>query len=169
MKRINILGNSGSGKSTLARMIGERLQIPVVYLDKMFWEPDWQEADTRVFRQRVARAVSGDAWVCEGNYATKTFDLRIPQADLNVWLDTPRMICATRVILRSMGIKDRPDLPAGCKEGNFRNTLELVRDVWRFEATRRSRVDAELARWAKAETVLHLKEPDQIAKFLTTI
>jgi len=166
MKRINILGNSGSGKTMLARIIGERLRIPVVHLDTLFWEPGWQEADASIFRQRTAAAISGEAWVCEGNYAAKTFDLRVPQAHLNIWLDTPRLLCALRVILRSTGGRNRPDLPVGCEDAKLANTIGLVRDVWRFDAVRRGRVDAELARWTGTDTVLHLSGRQQIARFL---
>lgn len=66
MQRIVILGNAGSGKSTLARELGRRLQLPVVHLDRLFWEPGWVEADNEVFRSRVRQAVCGDAWICEG-------------------------------------------------------------------------------------------------------
>lgn len=169
MMRINVLGNAGSGKSTLARKIGERLQIPVVHLDKFFWEPGWREADPDLFRQRVMRAVSGDAWVCEGNYAARTFDLRVPRADLNIWLDTPRLICAARVISRSTVFRNRPDLPVGCQEGDIKNTIELLRDVWRFDATRRGRVVRELSNWGVSEDILYLKNKDQIRSFLDSI
>lgn len=67
MQRIVILGNAGSGKSTLARAIGERLGLPVVHLDTLFWEPNWVETDAEQFRTRVREAVASDTWVCEGN------------------------------------------------------------------------------------------------------
>lgn len=168
-RRINILGNTGSSKSTLARIVGERLQIPVVHLDRLFWEPGWQEADTGVFRQRVAGAVSGDAWVCEGNYAATTFDLRVPQADVNIWLETPRLVCAVRVLLRSAGLTRRPDRPAGCAEGMIANTMGLVRDVWRFDAIQRGRVESELGRWSKAGTILRFSGRNQIGTFVNRL
>lgn len=90
MQRIVILGNAGSGKSTLARTLGQRLNLPVVHLDTLFWEPGWVEPDADQFRTRVHEAINADSWVCEGNYARRTFDLRLPRTDLIIWLDTPR-------------------------------------------------------------------------------
>jgi adenylate kinase family enzyme len=39
MERVIIIGCGGSGKSTLARQLGERTGLPVVHLDKLFWNP----------------------------------------------------------------------------------------------------------------------------------
>lgn len=64
MQRIVILGNAGSGKSTLARALGKRLDLPVVHLDTLFWEPGWVEPDAEQFRLRVSEAIATDAWIC---------------------------------------------------------------------------------------------------------
>src|SRR5450631_2597540 len=116
MRRIVILGCSGSGKSTLARRLGARLGLPVVHLDVLFWEPGWTEPDNAAFRARVGAAIAGDAWVSDGNYTTRTFDLRLPRADLIVWMDTPRLVCLARTLKRSALARPRPDLPVGCEE-----------------------------------------------------
>ncbi len=126
MQRIVILGNSGSGKSTLAREIGRRLGLPVIHLDPLFWEPDWVEPDNEVFRERVRQAAAGDAWICEGNYSRRTFDLRLPRAELVIWLDTPRLTCMKRVILRSALNRPRADLPVGCTERLDRAFLHFL-------------------------------------------
>src|SRR5882762_3834746 len=39
MKRVVILGRGASGKSTLARLLGEITGLPVIELDKVFWQP----------------------------------------------------------------------------------------------------------------------------------
>src|SRR5262249_43622252 len=62
-RRILILGPSGAGKSTLGRRIGTRLGLPVVHLDTFHWNPGWIENEAARFRERLAEAVAGDAWV----------------------------------------------------------------------------------------------------------
>lgn len=166
MQRIVILGNAGSGKSTLARRLGERLGLSVVHLDTLFWEPDWTEPDAEEFRERVREAVMPDAWICEGNYSRRTFDLRLPRADLIIWLDTPRLTCLIRVFIRSVMNRPRPDLPAGCTEKLNRAFLTFLGFVWTFDRTYRPGIEAVRLATAPEIPVLHLRDKRQIAAFV---
>ncbi|MEN5038526.1 AAA family ATPase [Pseudomonas sp. TWI929] len=169
MQRIVILGNAGSGKSTLARQIGERLGTPVVHLDTLFWEAGWVEPDAETFRTRVRDAVAGEAWVCEGNYSRRTFDLRLPRADLVIWLDTPRLTCLKRVIMRSVLKRPRPDMPAGCKERLDRAFLEFLKFVWTFDQGYRPGIEANRQDVGPQVPVVHLRGGRQIAAFLASL
>ncbi|AJO78336.1 AAA family ATPase [Pseudomonas sp. MRSN 12121] len=169
MQRIVILGNAGSGKSTLARALGERLNLPVVHLDRLFWEPGWVEPDAEQFRTRVRAAISSPAWICEGNYARRTFDLRLPRADLVIWLDTPRLTCFTRVILRSLMNRPRPDLPAGCREKLDRKFLTFLDFVWTFDRGYRPGIEAVRLAVAPQIPTLHLRGAQEIAAFLDNL
>jgi adenylate kinase family enzyme len=169
MQRIVILGNSGSGKSTLARLLGERLGVPVVHLDALFWQPGWVEPDNEAFRARVREAVSADSWVCEGNYSRRTFDLRLPRADLVIWLDTGRLTCLTRVIVRNLTNRPRPDLPADCPEKLDREFLTFLSYVWNFERTSRPSLEAARLAIAPQVPVVHLRGARQIADFLQAL
>ncbi|GLO15841.1 topology modulation protein [Pseudomonas putida] len=168
MQRIMILGNAGSGKSTLARQIGARLGVSVVHLDTLFWEADWVEPDGETFRNRVRDAVAGDAWVCEGNYSRRTFDLRLPRADLVIWLDTPRLTCLKRVIVRSVLNKPRPDLPAGCTERLDRAFLGFLRFVWTFDRGYRPGIEVNRQAIGPQVPVVHLRGGQQISAFLAS-
>jgi adenylate kinase family enzyme len=66
-QRIAVVGTTGSGKTALARRVSRQLDIPHVELDALYWGPHWAPAPTEVFRQRAAQALSGDAWVVDGN------------------------------------------------------------------------------------------------------
>ncbi|NBF02191.1 AAA family ATPase [Pseudomonas sp. Fl5BN2] len=166
MQRIVILGNAGSGKSTLAREIGSRLGLPVVHLDRLFWEPGWIEADNPVFRSRVLQAIGGDEWICEGNYARRTFDLRLPRADLVIWLDTPRATCLRRVMLRSALKRPRADLPAGCAEKLNKEFLKFLHFIWNFDRVNRPGIEAVRSAIGPLVPVIHLRSARQISEFL---
>jgi len=163
MQRIVILGNGGSGKSTLARLLGERLSLPMVHLDRLFWEPGWAEPDAEQFRERVREAVAGDAWVCEGNYARRTFDLRLPRADLVIWLDTPRLTCFMRVLLRLLRNQPRPDRAEGCDE---KLDLEFLKFVWTFDRGYRQGIEAVRLKVGPQVPVLHLRGKREVRAFL---
>ena len=45
MKRIMIIGGNGSGKTTFARQLSKKLDIPLIFIDKIFWTDNWQRAD----------------------------------------------------------------------------------------------------------------------------
>lgn len=117
MQRIAILGGSGSGKSTLARRIGDQLDLPIVHMDQHYFSPGWVEPDHDDWRDKVATMCAQDRWVMDGNYS-KTFDLRLPRADLIIFLDLPTSLCLWRVFRRTtFGFgKVRPDSAAGCPE-----------------------------------------------------
>lgn len=169
MQRIVILGNAGSGKSTLARALGKRLGLSVVHLDTLFWEPGWVEPDAEQFRTRVSEAVAADAWICEGNYARRTFDLRLPRADLIIWLDTPRLTCFTRVIMRSLMNRPRADLAAGCTEKLDRAFLTFLDFVWNFDRGYRPGIEAVRLSIAPQTPVVHVRGRRQIAAFVDSV
>ena len=166
MRRIAILGNAGSGKSTLARAIGARLSLPVVHLDVLFWEPGWQESDKALFRDRVQRAIAGDAWVTDGNYLSRTFDLRLPRAELVIWLDTPRLTCACRVIIRSGMARPRPDLPAGCTEGFNADFGVFLAYCWHFDRDVRPQLQDAIQRHAPSVPVIRLRCQREVEAFV---
>jgi adenylate kinase family enzyme len=101
VQRIVIVGTSGSGKTTLAQQIAQCLDIPHVELDALHWEPNWQEASDQVFRDRTSTALSGSAWVVDGNYS-KIMDLTWGRADTVIWLDYSLAITLWRITKRSL-------------------------------------------------------------------
>lgn len=55
MQRILIIGGNGSGKTTLARELAQKLQLPLVHLDVLYWRDNWQSAPHSEF-QALLRA-----------------------------------------------------------------------------------------------------------------
>jgi len=89
LRRVNVVGLSGSGKSTIARRLGDALQVPYLEMDRLFHGPNWTEPNEAEFRERISRAISGDRWVLDGNYHSKTQDLKRERATSIVWVNTP--------------------------------------------------------------------------------
>ncbi len=169
MQRIVIVGNAGSGKSTLARVLGKRLGLTTTYLDALFWQPGWVKPDAEAFRARIREAVAGGRWVCEGNYDQHTFDLRLPRADLIIWMDTPRLICLIRVILRSALNRPRPDIPADCNEKLDREFVAFLRYVWTFDRTHHPRIEARRLAHGPMIPVVRLRNVRQISRFVQSL
>jgi adenylate kinase family enzyme len=171
MKRIVVVGNAGSGKSTLARKLGARLGIPVVHLDELNWNPGWEVVPPQELRVRLQEAISGDAWVTDGNYALLTFDLRLPRADVVIWVERPVTGCIFRVVRRAIGSCFGKDehLAAGCPERFDRRFWERLRFIWSFDRINRPRIQEALTAYGPAVPVITLRGDSRIAEFLESI
>lgn len=85
-KRFNVIGTSGSGKSTFSQQLADRLAIPYVQMDALFWGPNWyQSSDDELF-PKVQQALNQDTWVLDGNY-TRTIPIKWARVDCVIWLD----------------------------------------------------------------------------------
>lgn len=84
--RVVIVGSSCAGKSTLAAELAEIYGCACIDLDALHWGPNWVATPREVFRERVAAATAGPAWVVAGNYGSVR-DLLWPRATLIIWLN----------------------------------------------------------------------------------
>ena len=166
MERILIIGCSGSGKSRLARKLGQKLDLPVIHLDQLWWTENWQNVTVEEFDSRLAMALNMDRWIIDGNYS-RTMGVRLSQCDTVIYLDFSRWACLLGMcqrLLSSRG-KTRPDMPAGCPE-RFR--WELVKWIWDFNKNNRVRNYTYLAQAKHAQSVV-LKNRKEVKAFLDTV
>jgi hypothetical protein len=127
MERILVLGDSCSGKTTLAARLGERLGVPSVDLDGLFWHrPGWQEPDAEVFRAMVRDWIDGkERWVIAGNYHGRVRDITWAVADTAVWLDFPLRVTVPRMLRRSWARSRSGELLWGTQRELFWPQLKL--------------------------------------------
>ena len=97
MDKIVIIGSPGSGKSTLARKLGRKLQIQVVHLDRLFWNPDWKEKPRNTRIEILKERVRKRQWIIEGTYLDSS-EPRLEAADTIIFLDIPFYVCLQRII-----------------------------------------------------------------------
>lgn len=142
MQRIAVVGTTGSGKTTLAQQLAERLGIPHVELDALYWGPNWTEPTREEFRARVAQAVAGDRWVADGNYS-KVRDLVWSRADTAVWLDYSLPVILWQLARRTLRrVATQEELWSGNRErmrGAFFSRNSLF--VWALQTYWRRRRD----------------------------
>lgn len=172
-RRIAVVGTSGSGKTTLACRLAQRLGIAHVELDALHWGPDWTPAPRDLFRERVAQALSGEAWTVDGNYSAVR-DIIWKQADTVVWLDYSLAVVMGRVIWRTIRRTAwREELWSGNRE-RFRTSF-LDRDsiIWWALSTYRRRKREYSALLARPEyshlRVVRLASPGAADRWLDTV
>ena len=166
MERIIIIGCGGAGKSTLARQLGDKLNIPVVHLDKLWWKPGWVEMDRDEFDELHRRELSKEKWIMDGNF-NRTMPERIARCDTIIYLDFSRFACLRGVIKRVLTTYGtvRPDMGEGCPE---RIDFEFLKWVWNYNRDKRERNYRLLNEAEHAETIV-LKNRRTVKMFLNEL
>ncbi len=166
MERIVIIGCGGAGKSTLASQLGNKLGIPVVHLDKLFWRPGWEHISQEELDDLLRQEYEKPRWILDGNYG-RTLPQRIAKCDTVIYLDFPRFACLGGVakrILTTYG-KVRPDMGEGCPE---RLDWEFLQWVWNFNREHREKFYRLLNEAEGVETIV-LKNRRMVKRFLNSL
>jgi len=159
--RILLIGCSGSGKSTFAQELAEKLELPVLHLDRVWHATDYSETATELLKQtQIEFANKNDRFIIDGNYSG-TMDVRIPHANLIVWLQVPRRVSMYRVIMRSIKrnfrLEQRIDMADEFKEKLNREYWEFLKFVWNFEKNSKPRITTALEHKAEDCRVVVIK------------
>jgi uridine kinase len=102
MKRVVILGRGASGKSALARSMGEITDLPVVELDKIFWQAGLVAMTRDQWVVVQQRLVAEDEWIMDGDLGPyDAVEVRLQAADTVIFLDFSLFRCAWRAVRRS--------------------------------------------------------------------
>ena len=158
-----VVGCPGSGKSTVAIRIAQKLDLPVVHLDKIHYAPGWQER-TKAEKKRLAtRAEQADRWVIDGNLSA-TYPHRLSRADCCVWLDIPLRIWLWRVLKRRL-FGARVGLPRGSPD---QLSLEFIKYVLRSDRLTRPKYQ-KLHLEAGSTPFFHLRSTQEINGFLLAL
>ena len=89
------------------------MQTEVIYLDKYYWKPGWDDTTSDVWDLEL----NEESWVMDGNYIN-SLTKRIEYATHIVYLDIPWYKSVFRIILRMFKYRNttRPDMNAECQE-----------------------------------------------------
>ena len=163
MKKIMIIGCCGSGKTTLAKKLSNKLNLPLIHLDKLNWRDNWQNISKEEFDDLLWAEVIKPTWIIDGNYE-RTIPLRLKYCDTVIYMDYSRISCLYGVIKRVvMGYgKSRPDMGGYCPE---RFDLDFIKFVWNFNKNNRKRYYDILSSREDIQVII-LRNRRQAAHFL---
>ena len=166
MERILIIGCPGAGKTTLSRQLGQKLDLPCIHLDNIFWSPgNWAHLDQTAFDAALNVELAKPRWIIEGNY-DRTFPLRLSYCDTVFWLDYSRWVCMRRWLKRMITNWNnvRPDMAPGCLE---RFEWDFAKFIWTFNQEHRNKY-AHLFAACPDKKLYRFRSPRQLKKFLKT-
>lgn len=151
-KRVLILGSGGAGKTTFTQKFAAKTQLPVFHLDALHWKPNWTAPDKTSWHHQVQDLVAQEQWILDGSYSG-TLDLRLPRAQLIIYLDIPNWRCVWNIVKRRIKYasytgKTRPGMPPGCPETIF---FSFLKWVWKYPKHDRPKVFEAIEKYKPAE------------------
>lgn len=171
MKKINVVGTSGSGKTTFSRALAQRLNVPCIEMDALFWKPGWTQSTDDEFFAKLAEALDCDTWVLDGNYS-RTTAIKWKDVDTIIWVDFGFARTMWQAVKRAvLRVRDQRELWPG--SGNRENLRMLFsRDsilLWTLKTYRvnkkRYRALIQNPQYAHLRCV-RLRSPTQCQTFL---
>ncbi|KQY50325.1 isopentenyl transferase family protein [Lysobacter sp. Root494] len=164
MQRVLVIGAGGAGKSTFAARLGQRTGLPVIHLDREYWQPGWVEPPPEAWKATVARLVAGERWILDGNFGG-SLEQRLMACDTVVFMDMPRLQCVWRVLKRRLRHRGsaRPDMKPGCNE---KLSLDFLRWIWTYPVRRRPAVLGRLQALRVDQTAVVLRSDAEVEGFL---
>lgn len=165
MKRIAVIGSSGSGKSTFANKLGEKLDRPVIHLDKEYYTSEWKQKypikdDWLNFQKKLA---AGDEWIIDGNYRS-SLAIRLDRADTIIFFNFPKWLCLYRAFKRSFKREQPFDKPEGMRD---KISWELIKRVITYPTKEIYQIINSYKNRAKIVVVKNDKDVQDLLKEVT--
>ena len=170
LDRIIVLGPSGTGKTTLARKLGEKLNIPYLHLDSVYWKKDWQNIDKQEFDLYMRRYLTDNRrFVIDGNYRNnKHFKYRLDLATTIIFLDygTKKALKGIHDRASEFKHRTRSDMAEGCVEGIDQVFLQYVATYYKFRA---KHIKAIIKKYENKKQVLVFKSRKELQKWFDSL
>ncbi len=169
MKKIIVLGPSGTGKTTLARKLGEKLGIPYLHLDTVYWKKNWIHVDKKEFHNfMVSYLKQHGKWVIDGNYTNNEhFIWRLKLADTIILLDFPSTVSLRGILERAEKYKNRvrSDMAEGCVEGIDQVFLRYTAF---YSKNRTPLLKAKINKYSKGKNIFIFNNRENLENWLNT-
>lgn len=149
MKRVVILGPGASGKTTIAAQLSRITGLPLIELDKVFWQPGLVATPRSLWVEVQRTLVARDEWIMDGDLGPyDAVEERLRAADTVILLDVPLLVCVLRALRRS------------------RERLDFWLWLLRYRTLYRPQVIHAIATHGRGSEVYILRSSEAAAKFL---
>jgi len=158
MKKVIIIGCPGSGKSTFARQLQKAINLPLYYLDMLFWKADKTTVTDEEFDNKLDEILEKEEWIIDGNYS-RTMERRLERCDTVFFFNLPTEVCVEGIKNRVGTV--RPDMPwiENEVDGDF---LQFVKD---FKTNRTGQICEMLDKFPQVKKIV-FKNRRESEKFL---
>lgn len=165
INKINIIGGPGSGKSTLAEDLGKSLKIPIVHIDKLYENSNWQYKNREEANNKVLDIINKDEkYIIDGTY-TETLKDRLEKSDLMIYLDFSSIDLLKGIIKRRIGNKNISKNQLGWNE---QLSPEFIKYVINFNYKKRKQIYSIIKENSKCIVLKNRKELEVLKKILNT-
>lgn len=169
-QRILIFGNSGVGKTTLSKKLSDKLKVPYVHLDSLYWLENWQSTPREQFIEKVDAFINTHpTFVMDGNYLTSgTLESRLAAADTLIFLDYPTQMALNGIKQREKKYQGRArsDMADGCIE---KIDQEFLTYVLNFNETRRPSILALMQSHQRSHQTFRFSQRPALNTFLENL
>lgn len=113
MDRILIVGSPGSGKSTLSRLLANKLNYPILHLDRVFHIDN----EHQITREELLKIITdfiknNKQFIIDGNYSS-TLEYRMQFSDTVIIMDMDTDLCLRNIEKRRISNVRRSDMAPG--------------------------------------------------------
>jgi adenylate kinase family enzyme len=160
--KIVIVGVSASGKSTFARKLGNKLGLPVVFVDAIMWRPGWNYIGDAATVSKLNEESLKPEWIIEGYIEKDARAFVFDRAETIIYLDYSPLTSSLRYIQRWLKHRknSRPELEGSPEKFSFK----FLKLVWtKGEA---ASLDTFLQNMAKQEKIIRFTSPKVAENFL---
>ena len=158
-QKISVIGNAGGGKTVLSRRLAARYNIPLTHVDGIQFLPGMQIRPHQESIQILRKVQSGSRWLIDGFGPLDILVERLKVSDKIVFIDFPiwrhYWWCTKRQFKNIFS--GRIELPEGCNEATFAQTLKLYKTLWQVHTKMRDEMKRILSRpeFSQKLTLIH--------------
>lgn len=169
MERILLIGNAGAGKTTFAKQLAEKRNLPLVHLDRLYWQGDWSHLSCDEFDAILQCELEKPQWIIDGNFNC-TIAHRLQYCDTVFYFDFPTITCLAGITKRTLANlgKVRSDMGGNCVEHFDSQKISLYKNALTFNRQHRKEYYALLNN-AKNVNVIIFKNRRQANNFLSKL